>query len=116
MSACNHNWICFDCRTSQRQPKMSKKAPACPDCGHECFCLGHKVEVPKRDAVRAWRQLREECRRRLYAYQDRARQSAVRRQHDLEKEIVQMEALGENKDRARQIKRLKEALASRRSS
>ena len=111
MSANNYNWVCFDCRTSQRQPKVSEVTPACPDCGRDCFCLGYKVEVPRRNAVRVWRQLREECRKRLYAKQDRVQQSAVRRRHDLEKEIVRMEALGENKDRARQIKKLEAELA-----
>lgn len=115
MSASNCNWVCFECRTSRRQPKISGQIPACPDCGRECFCLGYKVEVPRRDAVREWRQLREECRKRLYARQDLQQQSNVRRQHDLEKEIARMEALGENKDRERQIRKLKEELTRRRS-
>ena len=73
------------------------------------------MEVPRRDAVREWRQLREECRKRLHARQDLQQQSNVRRQHDLEKEIARMEALGENKDRERQIRKLKEELTRRRS-
>jgi hypothetical protein len=115
MSASNYNWVCFDCRTSRRQPKTSEQIPVCPDCGRERFCLGYKVEVPRREAVREWRQLRDECRRRLHVNQDRVQQATIRRQHYLEKEIVRMEALGENKDRARQIKKLEEELTRRRS-
>jgi hypothetical protein len=114
MSASNYNWVCFECRTTRRHPKMSDQIPLCPDCGRECFCLGYKVEVPRREAVREWRQLREECWRRLHARQDHVQRSNVRRQHDLEKEITRMEALGENKDRERQINKLKEELRIKR--
>ena len=113
MSASNYNWVCFDCRIALRQPKVSEEIPLCPDCGRECFCLGYKVEIPRRDAVRAWRQLREESRRRYHAHQDRVNRWRVRRKHDLEKEIARMEAMEENKDRSRQIKKLKEELTRR---
>lgn len=115
MSASNYNWVCFECRKSRRQPKTSGQIPICPDCGRECFCLGYKVEVPRQDAIREWRLLLGECRRRIHARLDQQQLSNVRRQHLLEKEIARMEALGENKDRERQIKKLKEELTRRRS-
>ncbi len=115
MSANNINWVCFDCRSSVRYPKFSDRTPACPDCGADCFRLGHKVGVPRRGAVRAWRQLRDECRRRWHMAADCQRLRRVRWQHDLEKEIARMERLGSNKDRARQIKKLKLELARCRS-
>ncbi len=115
MPVSNNNWVCFECRTSRRHSKTSGQTPACPDCGRECFCLGHKVAVPRRDAVREWRELREECRRRLHTGQARQQASNVRRQHDLEKQIATLEELGENKERHRRIKRLKDELERRRS-
>jgi len=107
MSANNCNWVCFDCRTALRYPKISSRVPVCPGCGADCFCLGYKVEVPRGSAVRAWRQLREECRRRLHVAAVWQKRRRVRWQHDLEKEIIRLERVGANKDRARQIKKLK---------
>ncbi len=115
MSASNFNWVCFDCRTTQRRPKVGARVPSCLECGAECFCLGYKVEVPRRSALRQWRQLREVCRLRLFAIQERVERWRVRRMHDLEKEIGRMEKLGANKDRARQINKLEEELAQRRT-
>jgi hypothetical protein len=112
MSVSNNNWVCFACRTSQRHQKLSGRVPVCPDCGADCFCLGYKVEVPRREAIRAWHRLQDECRRRVFSRIKSEQRWEVRRKHDLEKEIVRMERLGENKDRARQIKRLKIQLAA----
>lgn len=60
----NANWICFDCRAAVREAKTSPRIPLCPSCGVECFDLGSKVAVPKRDKLAAWRKLKLECLRR----------------------------------------------------
>ncbi len=62
MSASNHNWVCFDCRSSFRQAKNEKRVPVCGECAAERYCLGYKVEVPKKTDERGWRKLRENCR------------------------------------------------------
>ncbi|RYD40109.1 MAG: hypothetical protein EOP85_14805 [Verrucomicrobiaceae bacterium] len=111
MSASNENWVCFVCRTSRREPKTADRGPACHECGAECFCIGSKVEVPKHEAVKEWRELQAECTRRLEAGRENRRVRRVQRQHLLEKEIARMEALPLNKDRTRQIKHLREELA-----
>lgn len=112
MSASNHNWVCFDCRTSRRHPKESEKVPICRECEEECFCLGDKVEVTGHDAVRAWRKLRENCRNILHFHRDRSQRMRVRRKHEVEREIARLEGLDNHKDRARTILRLKEELQS----
>lgn len=48
LSASNCNWVCFDCRFVTRQAKMSRHIPKCADCGSDCYCLGYKVEIPKK--------------------------------------------------------------------
>lgn len=111
MSARNDNWVCFVCRTSRREPLTTDRIPTCHDCGAECFCIGCKFGVPKRDAVKEWRELQAEFTRWVDAGREGRRLRLTREKHFLEKEIARMEALPLNKDRTRQIKRLKEELA-----
>lgn len=110
MSASNHNYVCFECRTAIRHPKMAANAPSCRVCGIECFCLGYKVEIPKCDDLRSWRLLRDECNRRHAAAIDNMDVRAVRRQHDIEQEIRRLKEMPDNKDRNRQIRDLERAL------
>lgn len=110
MSASNYNWVCFDCRISLRQPKTSEKVPNCPECGEPCYCLGYKVNIPRRSAVKAWHEIREESRKLLYDSQKSQQIGKVRRKHFLEKKIAEMEQLELNKDRSREIRELKEEL------
>lgn len=111
MSSSNENWVCFVCRTSRREPKTADRHPTCHDCGAECFCIGSKVEVPKHDAVKEWRELQAEWNRRVDAGREGRRLRRTREKHFLEKDIARMEALPLNKDRTRDIKALREELA-----
>ena len=111
MSASNHNWVCFECRTATRKPKRIEQIPKCLSCHKDCFCLGYKVEIPKSDDVKAWVQLQKKCEEKENELRAKQNLDQVRRRHELEKEIARMEALAENKDRNRQIKMLKEELA-----
>ncbi|MCW1916589.1 hypothetical protein OJ996_23580 [Luteolibacter sp. GHJ8] len=115
MHISNFNWVCFECRTSRREPKLARRVPVCAECGADCFCLGYKVEVPRRYAVREWRKLRDECRRRYHIGRDSVRRWNIRRIHALEQEIIRRESMRENKDRSYLIKRLKDELVKRRS-
>jgi len=111
MSASNYNYVCFECRTAIRHPKAATEAPKCRDCGMGCFCLGYKVEVPKRDDIRSWLDLRAECERRTSVSEEAIEFSGVRRQHFLEQEILRLRQMPDNKDRNRQIKKFEEELA-----
>lgn len=111
MSASNNNYVCFNCRTAIRYPKTAPEAPKCRECGSECFCLGYKVEIPKHDDIKAWRELRAESGRRALASQQMLTLREVRRQHFVEKEICRLRKMPDNRDRNRQIKKLEEELA-----
>ena len=115
MSASNYNYVCFDCRTAIRHPKTAKQAPKCLSCGAECFCLGYKVEIPKHTEHKEWQAIYNESMRRQRESNDRMALFRVRRIHWLEHEIDRLSAMPENRDRSRQIKKLREELATRRS-
>lgn len=110
MSASNQNYVCFDCRTAIRHPKTVTKTPHCLSCGVECFNLGYKVEVPRHDDFKAWRELRAECESRVAASRHELVIRSVRKQHFLEQEINRMRQMPENRDRSRQIKQLNDQL------
>ena len=116
MPTSNYNWVCFDCRTVIRQTKYSNRIPKCVSCGDDCFCLGDKVAVPRKEVVKSWAALRKDCRSRMLAEEDRRQRWNARRKHELERAIEQLEAMTENKDRTRRIARLTEELAKRRGA
>lgn len=112
MSASNHNYVCFKCRTAIRHPKTAPEAPLCLSCGVGCFNLGYKVEIPKRDDLKSWSDLQAECERRDVALRESLALRGVRRQHFLEQEITRMRQMSDNRDRNRQIKKLEDELAN----
>jgi len=93
-----------------RQPKTAKRVPKCQECGSDCYCLGYKVEVPKKEDVRGWRKLRDDCRARTLDSINQKIIAGVREQHAAERRIVQLTALPENRDRAKIISGLKKKL------
>ena len=107
MSASNYSWVCFECRLVVRQPKTAKRIPKCLGCGSECYCLGYKVEVPKKEDLRSWRKLREDCRARELARSDAEAVAKVRGAHEAERRIAELLALPANRDRSKLIAELK---------
>ncbi|MEM9446601.1 MAG: hypothetical protein AAGA18_14755 [Verrucomicrobiota bacterium] len=110
MSASNYNWVCFDCKFVTRQAKHSKLFPQCTFCGKDCYCLGYKVEVPKKTNEKAWKELRDECSRRNLEYIEAKNKNTVTRKHQLEQEICRLSGLGKNVDRMRLIAKLRKEL------
>lgn len=110
MAASNYNWVCFRCHFSTRQAKTSSRVPKCGECGGDCYCLGYKVEVPRKKDTDGWKRLRASCRQLEAARQDRNEIIRVQNKHWLEKEIIRLEAMEENRDRRRTIKSLQEEL------
>lgn len=113
MSASNHNWVCFECHYSTRQQKHTDHTPKCPECGDDCYCLGYKVEIPKKSDSKKWKEIKEESRRRDLEAALARSESKVRSIHRIEKEIARLEAMDENEGRRAQIKKLKKDLTSR---
>ena len=108
MSASNYSWVCFECHLVVRQPKTAKRVPSCVDCGTDLFCLGYKVEVPKKEDIRGWRRLRDDCRDRAIDAADVRTITRVREQHDAERRIAQLSTLPANKERAMLMAALRE--------
>ena len=110
MSASNYNWVCFECRLVIRQAKTAKGVPKCLGCGSDSFCLGYKVDVPRKYDVRGWRKLRDECRIREIARIEKENADRRRFAKSAKLRIEQLEALPANKDRAKLIAQLKRSL------
>jgi len=107
MSASNYSWVCFECRLVVRQPKTAKRVPKCLGCGSDCFCLGYKVEVPKKEDLRGWRRLRDDCRARALVQADESAIERVRAGHEAERRIAQLLALPQNKERTKLVAELR---------
>jgi hypothetical protein len=107
MSASNYNWVCFDCRFVTRQPKTARRIPKCAECSSECFCLGYKVEIPRKTDTTGWRSLRLESRKRRLEWADGQAVKRVREAHAAERRIAYLHSLAPNKDREKMIAELK---------
>jgi len=110
MSASNYNWVCFDCRFVTRQPKPARRIPKCAQCDADCYCLGYKVEIPKKSDTTGWRSLRLESRKRHLEWSDRQAVKRVREAHAAERRITHLRSLVPNKDREKMIAELKEKI------
>lgn len=110
MSASNYNWVCFDCRFVTRQPKTARRDPKCGACGSACYCLGYKVEVPKKSDAKGWKSLRYECGKRLSAWYERQAVQRVREAHDAEHRLTHLRSLAPNKDREKLIADLRKRI------
>jgi len=110
MSTNNFNWVCFACRTATRKSKNLPRAPQCLECGADCYCLGYKIEVPKKSDARRWRRLRLECRKWALASADQQDVQRVRAVHTAELQIAHLQSLGPNPGRQKLITKLKKEL------
>ena len=110
MSTSNNNWVCFKCRMAKRQPKSLAQVPHCLDCESEMFCLGHKVKIPSKENVGAWKGLWEDSSKFERVIHVRRTIGRVRRVHETEREILRLKALPENPERSQYIASLKERL------
>jgi len=110
MSASNYNWVCFDCRFVIRQSKSSSCIPKCAECAADCYCLGYKVEIPKKTNIRGWKALRLISRKLHLARSDGLAVEHVKEAHAAERRIAQLRSLGPNKDRETLIKELEEKI------
>lgn len=120
----NGNWVCFDCRTSQRRSywrsgtyfrpwivgSIGDGTILCPECKRPCRFLGHKIAVPAKRDDNGWIQLREYINEWQGMYRDRKAEADVRRKHEIERRILELQGRPENKERDRLIKELREEL------
>jgi hypothetical protein len=102
----NHHWVCFQCREAVRRPGIADNV-RCPACGDPCIGLGTKVPVPPKSKVAVWKALETDYFARRRTWHALVRQRAVRRKHDIEREILKMEGLPNNEGRRSLLKQLK---------
>src|SRR5687767_3634486 len=102
---CNGTWVCFDCRVAVRRPSwrlVTYLRPwligsrdvgrvRCPHCAAACNFLGPTIEAPPKRDIAAWDRLRNEV-EQVHAAETEARfKESVRRRHDLEQRIRELE-------------------------
>ena len=84
----------------------------CPRCRQLCQFLGPTIEIPPQRDERAWERLQTRVSQLgAAALEDRFRES-VRRRHELEQRIRELESHPANVGRDRLIKQLREQLAA----
>ncbi len=107
-----YNWVCFECRYATRKLKINKTISKCPDCGNDLYCLGYKVAIPKKANSKAWKSMKN-CSFCLdITYLEQEAKNKVKEKHQLEKEIIRLENLSDNKENRKALKKLKTRLES----
>ena len=112
----SRSWICFDCRKGIRREAAYSQEPSndqvvsCPDCGGSCQYLGYKILVPPRRDVTAWEVLRKDLYAAALADQAERIQAAVRKRHEIERQITELQTRPANPERTRLIRRLRREL------
>lgn len=106
----NYNWVCFECRYSKRQNKMRNDIPKCVFCKSELYNIGYKVTIPKNTDLKGWAKIKNTSFERDIAYLERKIVEDVKWKHEIEREIIRIEKLSDNKENRRKIKELKNKL------
>lgn len=108
----NATWVCFECRQAVRRDNWPffPKPVKCSHCGGECTSIGHKIPLPSKSDVRAWRSLREQLQNSAVDAQVRKYEQRVRDIHALEQQIADLEARPKNEGRAKSMKHLRSEL------
>ncbi len=99
----NDNWVCFECRYSKRQNKMRKDIPKCVFCKRELYNIGYKVKIPKKIDLKGWLNIKKTSFERDRKYLEQKIVQDVKRRHEIEKEIVRIGKLNDNKENRRKI-------------
>ena len=123
-SMTNGNWVCFECRTSQRRScwrlatyflpwivgSIGNGKIICPECKRSCRFLGHKIAVPAKRDDNGWKQLRKYVNERHCQYRTLEAESNTRKKHEIERRIQEIQDRPKNKDREQLVKKLHEEL------
>ncbi len=114
--ACKGNWVCFSCRTGTRRNtwrRVTYDRPEtigmkgnvkCQNCGELVYFIGPSIKVPPKRKIKAWKDLHKSIFSIRQEYQIQLAKQSVRVRHRLEKEMANLKAKPENKERARLIK------------
>jgi hypothetical protein len=122
---CNGTWVCFECRigirrrtwrlvTYMRPWLVGSRGTGrvrCPKCREICHFLGPSIEIPPKDDVAAWVVLRDQVAQFHHAAAEERIKERVRRKHDLEQRIRELESRPPNPGRNALVKKLRAQLA-----
>jgi hypothetical protein len=86
---------------------MSRRIPKCAGCGADCYCLGYKVEIPKKADARL--ESPSPGKRLPKAV------TRVREAHSAERRIADLRSLGPNKDREKNHPRVRRTFVANHS-
>jgi hypothetical protein len=123
---CNGTWVCFECRLAVRRPTWrhvthlrpwligSTKVGhvPCPKCGQQCRFLGPTVEIPPKRDISRWHDLQMAVETFHLNQVDSRFRDSVRRQHDLEQRIRELQGRPRSPGRDHLIKELRARLAA----
>ncbi|MFH5803247.1 hypothetical protein [Alienimonas sp. DA493] len=109
----NRTWVCFDCREAVRRGLSLGRDVRCAFCGKPCRCLGYKIPTPRKSAAKQWVALRRSLNRQNHAVAEERFRRRVRLRHELEQNLVRLEAKPPNPGRASAVRRLRRQLEDR---
>src|SRR4051812_22908379 len=109
----NGTWVCFECRAAVRRPtwrlvtylrpwligRTDVGKVHCPKCRGACHFLGPTIEIPPKRDVAAWSRLGEQVTMIQVAAAEGRFKGLVRRRHDLEQRIRELETRPANPGR-----------------
>jgi hypothetical protein len=85
----------------------------CPECRQLCSSLGPTIEIPPKRDVAGWNRLRERVARGHVAAVDDEYKKSVRRRHDLEQRIRELEGRPSSPGRDELVKQLRAELVAK---
>ncbi len=115
-------FVCFECRqyikrhvgvmawcAASREYLPEDPVP-CPTCGRSCRWVSYKVEVPPHTDTRRWQKLLDRINESRQRHINEHRLRVTREKHELEQRINELLSRPANKDRGREIDRLRRML------
>lgn len=112
MSMNNENWVCFDCREGIRRDANHPSEVLCPSCGQACLQIGDRIRIPAKGNLRGWQRLRESIYEQRLRISDKRQILKVRRTHELEQQILDVESRPQSPGRTMWISTLRKELDS----
>ncbi len=89
---------------------MRENTPKCVFCKMELYNIGYKVAIPKKTDLQGWKNIKKLSFERDIKHLERKAIEDVREKHEIEKEIVRIEKLKDNKENRQLIKKLKKQI------
>lgn len=106
----NRNWVCFNCRITNRKSSRFNRQATCSQCGDKLKNIGYKIPVPPKSKPKLWQKLHEQLAFEAREFERNNFKSKVRKRHDLEQEIEKLKTLPFNRGRQSLIDRLEKQL------